>query len=108
MEEINCGWKNGKADFFHLYGPSLTLSDGWSLFIGRLFSLNERKHLILLSLSRLSALPSMEPFTRPVDLDFYPDYARYIDYPSDLDTVAQRLHNGYYRYDCLSWLALIR
>ena len=46
--------------------------------------------------NRLKAHNSAWPFLEPVKTEIAPDYYSYIKYPSDLQTVGERLQNGYY------------
>ncbi|KIH60816.1 Bromodomain protein [Ancylostoma duodenale] len=49
------------------------------------------------AVSKLSVRDTVEPFAYPVSLEAFPHYAANIDYPIDLDTIANRIRNGFYR-----------
>lgn len=49
------------------------------------------------AIEKLSVRDTVEPFAYPVSLEAFPDYAANIDYPIDLDTIANRLKSGFYR-----------
>ncbi|EYC02604.1 hypothetical protein Y032_0099g3203 [Ancylostoma ceylanicum] len=49
------------------------------------------------AVSKLSVRETVEPFAYPVSLEAFPHYAANIDYPIDLDTIANRIRNGFYR-----------
>lgn len=51
----------------------------------------------LKGLETIMGLSIAESFNFPVDLDAYPDYARIVPYPIDLNTIKERLENRYYR-----------
>uniref|UniRef100_A0A7I4XXM5 Bromo domain-containing protein n=1 Tax=Haemonchus contortus TaxID=6289 RepID=A0A7I4XXM5_HAECO len=46
---------------------------------------------------KLSVRDTVEPFAYPVSLEAFPHYAANIDYPIDLDTIANRIRSGFYR-----------
>ena len=52
---------------------------------------------ILNGLQKIMELSIAEPFNYPVDLDSFPQYAMFIDYPIDLNTIRERLEHRYYR-----------
>lgn len=52
---------------------------------------------IVIGLQKIMELSIAEPFNFPVDLDSFPNYAMFIDYPIDLNTIRERLDNRYYR-----------
>lgn len=43
------------------------------------------------------SLAIAEPFMAPVDLNIYPSYAWFVEYPIDLTTIKSRLENHFYR-----------
>ncbi|XP_013777626.1 PH-interacting protein-like [Limulus polyphemus] len=47
-------------------------------------------------LEQIMELAIAEPFTVPVDLNLYPDYALVVEYPVDLSTIKARLENHFY------------
>ncbi|KAK6730810.1 hypothetical protein RB195_007338 [Necator americanus] len=49
------------------------------------------------AVTKLSVRDSVAPFAYPVSLETFPHYAANIDYPIDLDTIANRIRNGFYR-----------
>ncbi|WKX91473.1 hypothetical protein Q1695_009928 [Nippostrongylus brasiliensis] len=46
---------------------------------------------------KLGVRDTVIPFACPVSLDAFPHYAANIDYPIDLDTIANRIRSGFYR-----------
>ena len=52
---------------------------------------------ILNGLEKIMELSLAEHFNYPVDLDAFPSYGMYIQYPIDLNTIKERLENRYYR-----------
>ncbi|CAG0918143.1 unnamed protein product [Notodromas monacha] len=48
-------------------------------------------------LKQVMKLPLAKPFTKPVNLDEFPDYAMRIEYPIDLSLIRRRLESGFYR-----------
>uniref|UniRef100_A0A183IAE6 Bromo domain-containing protein n=1 Tax=Soboliphyme baturini TaxID=241478 RepID=A0A183IAE6_9BILA len=53
---------------------------------------------LLTGIDKIMEFPFAEPFTAPVDLNAYPFYCFYIEYPSDLSTIRSRIQNRFYRY----------
>lgn len=72
-----------------LYSPTMNEWPG----VGRDYECER----ILNGLQKIMELSIAEPFNFPVDLDSFPNYAIYIDYPIDLNTIRERLDNRYYR-----------
>ena len=52
---------------------------------------------ILIGLEKIMEISLAEHFNYPVDLDAFPMYGIYIQYPIDLNTIKERLENRYYR-----------
>ena len=52
---------------------------------------------LVTSLEALSQLHFAGPFVYPVDVHEYPDYWSVVPYPTDLNTVREKLLNKYYR-----------
>ena len=52
---------------------------------------------ILNGLEKIMELSLAEHFNYPVDLDAFPTYGIYIQYPIDLNTIKERLENRFYR-----------
>lgn len=52
---------------------------------------------LITSIEALSQLNFAGPFVYPVDVQQYPDYWSVVPYPTDLNTVREKLLNQYYR-----------
>ena len=50
------------------------------------------------ALARTASHPHAPPFSAPVDLDVFPDYAAKVKQPLDLRSVAERLSRGLYGF----------
>ena len=52
---------------------------------------------IVAGINQVLSLAVAEPFSAPVDLNMYPNYALIIEYPVDLSLIKARLENRFYR-----------
>lgn len=67
----------------------------WGMVGADEFEGSERRLIDAIHL--LGTEEDVRPFCHPVNLAEYPDYASKVDYPVDLETIAQRAENKFYR-----------
>nr|XP_023019451.1 bromodomain and WD repeat-containing protein 3-like [Leptinotarsa decemlineata] len=52
---------------------------------------------VVTGITKVMELAIAEPFLVPVDINVYPEYAMFIEYPIDLSTIKARFENNFYR-----------